>query len=128
MSMRTLGLTFDTGALIALERRTQRMWEIYRTAMRDAIPITVPVAVVVEWWRGRTDVRERILNGLRVEPFSLVLAQTAGEALAAIQSASAIDAVVMASAATRGDVVYTSDIVDLERLRRHFPNVRVLSV
>jgi hypothetical protein len=57
----------------------------------------------------------------------VALAQTAGEALAAIKSASAIDAVVMASAALRGDVVYTSDIVDLERLRRHFPSVRVLS-
>jgi hypothetical protein len=123
-----LGLTFDTGALIALERRTQRMWEIYRTAMCDAIPITVPADVVIEWWRGRTDVRERILNGLRVEPLSGALAQTAGEALAAIKSASPIDAVVMAAAAMRGDVVYTSDIVDLERLRRHFPSVRVLSL
>lgn len=128
MNTRSVGLTFDTGALIALERRTQRMWEIYRTAMHEAIPITVPTAVVVEWWRGRTDVRERILNGLRVEPLSVALAQTAGEALVAIKSASAIDAVVMASAAMRGDVVYTSDMVDLERLRRHFPGVRVLSV
>jgi hypothetical protein len=128
MSPRRLGLTFDTGALIALERRTQRIWEIYRTAMHDALPITVPAAVVVEWWRGRTDVRERILDGLRVEPLSGALARTAGEALAAISSASAIDAVVMASAAMRGDVVYTADIVDLERLRRHFPSVRVVSV
>jgi hypothetical protein len=127
MNTRRLGLTFDTGALIALERRTQRIWEIYRTAMHERIPITVPTAVVVEWWRGRTDIRDRILNGLRVEPLSVALAQTAGEALAAIKSASAIDAVVMASAALRGDVVYTSDIVDLERLRRHFPSVRVLS-
>jgi hypothetical protein len=128
MSTGRPGLTFDTGALIALERRTQRIWEIYRTAMHEAIPITVPAAVIVEWWRGRTDVRERILSGLRVEPLSGALAQTAGEALAAIKSASAIDAVVMASAAMRGDVVYTSDIVDLERLSRHFPTVRVLSV
>jgi rRNA-processing protein FCF1 len=128
MSTRRLGLTFDTGALIALERRTQRIWEIYRTAMHEAIPITVPAAVVVEWWRGRTDVRQRILNGLRVEPLSGALAQTAGEALAAIESANAIDAVVMASAAMRGDVVYTSDIADLERLRQYFPSVRVMSI
>jgi hypothetical protein len=123
-----IGLTFDTGALIALERRTQRIWEIYRTAMRDAIPITVPVAVVVEWWRGRTDVRERILGGVRIEPLHLALARAAGEALASVKSASPIDAVVMASAALRGDVVYTSDVADLEGLRRHFPTVRVLRV
>ena len=123
-----IGLTFDTGALIALERRTQRIWNIYRTAMHDAIPITVPVAVVIEWWRGRADVRERILGGVRVEPLHLALAQAAGEALASVKSASPVDAVVMASAALRGDIVYTSDVVDLERLRRHFPTVRVLAV
>jgi len=34
----------------------------------------------------------------------------------------------MASAALRGDLVYTSDVGDLERLRAHFPSVRVLGV
>ena len=129
VSIRRSGLTFDTGALIALERRSQRMWEIYRTAMEDRVTITVPAAAVMEWWRGRTDVRERILGGLRVEPLTTSLAQAAGEALAAVKSATAIDAVVMASAALRGDAaVYTSDVDDLEALRRHFPGVRVLAV
>jgi hypothetical protein len=122
------GLTFDTGALIALERRTQRVWEIYRTAMHNHVAVTVPVAVVIEWWRGRTDVRERILGGVRIEPLHTALAQAAGGALAAVRSASSVDAVVMASAALRGDVVYTSDVGDLEKLRAHFPGVRVLAV
>jgi hypothetical protein len=122
----TLGLTFDTGALIALERRTKRMWEIYRTAMLDGVVVTVPVAVLVEWWRGRTDARERILAGVRVEPLDAALAQLAGEALASVKAASAVDAVVMASAATRGDVVYTGDVEDLTKLARFFPAVRVL--
>jgi hypothetical protein len=39
-----------------------------------------------------------------------------------------VDAAVMASAALRGDVVYTSDVDDLEQLREHFPSVRVLRV
>jgi predicted nucleic acid-binding protein len=125
---RRIGLTFDTGALIALERRTQRIWEIYRTAMTDAVMITVPAAVVIEWWRGRTDVRERILRGVRVEPLDTSLAQAAGEALASLKGAGAVDAVVMASAARRGDIVYTSDVTDLEKLARHFPGVRVLAV
>jgi hypothetical protein len=128
MRARRVGLTFDTGALIALERRTKRIWEIYRTALHDAVPVTVPIAVLIEWWRGRTDVRERILGGVRVEPLHAPLAQAAGEALAAVKSASAIDAVVMSSAALRGDVVYTSDVADLERLQRYFPSVRVLAV
>lgn len=127
MSLR-FGITFDTGALIALERRTQRMWELYRTTMHDGITITVPVAVLTEWWRGRTDKRERVLGGVRVEPLHPPLAKLAGEALAAVNEATPIDALVMASAALRGDVVYTSDVKDLERLRRYFPGVRVLAV
>ena len=72
--------------------------------------------------------RERILAGVRVEPLHATLAQVAGEALAGVGSASPVDAVVMASAALRGDVVYTSDVKDLEGLRRYFPDVRVLAV
>ena len=106
-----VGLTFDTGALIALERRSQRIWEIYRTALEDSVAITVPAAVVIEWWRGRTDVRKRILAGVRIESLHPVLAQLAGEALASVAAAGAIDAVVMASAALRGDMASTTDPV-----------------
>jgi hypothetical protein len=41
---------------------------------------------------------------------------------------SAVDAIVMASAATRGDIVYTSDREHLGRLIASFDNVEVLSV
>jgi hypothetical protein len=39
-----------------------------------------------------------------------------------------IDALVMASAARRGDVVYTADMDDLRRFQPFFPGVRVLAV
>jgi hypothetical protein len=122
------GITLDTGALIALERRRQRMREIFEHALLKEQPLTVPADVVGEWWRGRTDVRDAILDSVDVEPLSVALAKRAGEALAAISGATLVDAIVMASAASRGDIVYSSDIDDLERLRRHFPNVRVLRV
>ena len=89
---------------------------------------TVPCAVVTEWWRGRTDLRERILAAVRVEPLSPELALLAGEAMAAVRGATPFDAMVMASAAVRGDVVYTSDVDDLLSLQKHFPAVRVLRV
>ena len=60
-------ITFDTGALIALERRKQRMREVVERAMATDQRITVPADVVGEWWRGRTDVRERILASVDVE-------------------------------------------------------------
>jgi predicted nucleic acid-binding protein len=122
------GLTFDTGMLIALERRRRRAEEFLLRAREQRIVPVVPADVVVEWWRGRTDRREAILALVNVEPLSPGLARVAGEALAAVRGATAIDAVVMASAASRGDVVLTSDLHDLERLRSYFPSVRVLEV
>lgn len=121
-------MTFDTGALVALERRDRRMKEILERALARDQPITVPADVVAEWWRGRTDLRERILASVDVEPLTAALAKVAGEALAAVKGATLLDAVVMASAASRGDLVYSSDLQDLERLQRHFPAVRVLAV
>jgi predicted nucleic acid-binding protein len=122
------GLTFDTGALIGLERRRTRISRIYSTAVADGRAVTIPSVVVSEWWRGRTDVRERILQGLRVEYVDIELAKLAGVAIAAVEGATAIDALVMASAARRGDVVYTADVGDLQKLTSYFPSVRVLGV
>lgn len=121
-------ITLDTGALIALERRRQRMREVVERAIERDQLITVPADVIAEWWRGRTDVREAILASVDVEPLSEELARTAGEALASVKRATPVDVIVMASAASRGDVVYTSDVEDLQRLQRHFPAVRVLRV
>jgi hypothetical protein len=120
------GLTFDTGALIALERRRQRMTQIYRIAVEDGLLVTVPAPVIAEWWRGRTDARETILRGVRVEPLDGELARLAGDALAAVAGATTVDAIVMASAARRGDIVYTTDLGDLSKLQAFFPSVRVL--
>ena len=122
------GITFDTGALIALERRSLRARQILERALEAKLRITVPSPVLTEWWRGRTDLRERILAAVRIESMSRELAQRAGEALAAVRGSTPIDAIVMASAASRGDVVYTSDVDDLTRLQLHFPGVRVLHV
>jgi hypothetical protein len=122
------GLTLDSGALIGLERRHHRIRRVFATAVRDNVRVTVPAAALVEWWRGRTDFAEDILAAVDVEPLDEALAKAAGEALAVIPGATAVDAVVMASAARRGDVVYTSDFDDLTRLQRYFRAVRVLAV
>jgi len=122
------GLTLDSGALIGLGRRHQRIRRVFATAVRDNVRITVPVVVLAEWWRRRSDLADDILASVDVEPMDEGLAKAAGEALAALPRATTIDATVMASAARRGDVVYTSDFEDMSRLQRVFPAVRVLSV
>jgi predicted nucleic acid-binding protein len=122
------GLTLDTGALMALERRHARVTRLIRRAVQDRLPTTVPVAAIAGWWRGRSDVREAMRRALRIEPMDEALARVAGEALAAVRGATVVDAIVVASAARRGDVILTSDPRDLERLAHYFGGVRVLAV
>jgi hypothetical protein len=70
-----------------------------------------------------------MLSWLQVEAMTQTLAKNAGEAMAAVPLSTVVDAIVMASAAQRNDVVYTSDFEDLSRLReQHFRGVRVLGV
>ncbi len=122
------GLTFDTGALIALERRSARARRIVERAAELKVRVTVPAPVLTEWWRGRSDVRDHIVGALRVEPLTEYVAKLAGEALAAVRTATPIDAIVMASATQRGDIVYTSDVGDLQSLASYFRSVRVLAI
>lgn len=125
----SLTFTFDTGMLIALERRKQRALMAFRAiTQRGYLPV-VPAAVCAEWWRGRTDIREEILAAVSLEDMPRHLCRATGEALAAVRGSTLVDAAVMASAALRGGgVVYTSDPDDLARLQVHFPTVRLIAV
>ena len=126
---RGVTFTFDTGMLIALERRKRRAWEAFRAIVRRGLLPVVPAVVCVEWWRGLSNTREEILRAVIVEDMPPPLWRAAGEALGVVRGASLADAVVMASAALRGGgVVYTSDVADLTRLQCHFPTVLVLPV
>ena len=91
--------------------------------------ITVPAPVIVEWSRGQRGPVARLLESFDVEPLGSELAHVAGLALAHVgKGPSVADAVVMASAAQRGDVVLTGDLEDLGKLQAVFPAVRLLRV
>jgi predicted nucleic acid-binding protein len=117
------GLTLDTGALIALEADRLAMRKVFYAALGQDALITVPAVVVAEWWRAgrREKERAKILRSLHVEALEKHVAMAAGIALGLVSNSTAIDALVMASAALRGDTVYTSDVGDLERLRAGVP-------
>jgi predicted nucleic acid-binding protein len=119
---------FDTGALIALERRDLAMSKRVMRLRELRATIVVPTVVLGEWWKARSDWREKILAPMVVRPLEATVAKTAGEATAAVRGATLVDAVVMAEAARTGAVVYTSDVGDLMRLQVVFPGVRVLGV
>lgn len=124
-----VNFTFDTGMLIALERRKPRAREAFRAIIRRGHVPVVPAVVLAEWWRARSDVREELLRAVHLEDMPSILCRAAGEALAAVRGATLVDAVVMASASLRGDgIVYTSDVDDLTRLARHFSNVAVVGI
>jgi predicted nucleic acid-binding protein len=122
-------ITLDTGALVALERRRRPIQSFITEARRQGLRITVPTCVVGEWWRGQRGPVARILDAVIVEPLSLPLAKLAGEAIAKVRGATLVDAVVVASAAQRGDLVLTGDLADLSRIRdAAFPRVRLRPV
>lgn len=122
-------ITLDTGALIAVERRDDRMRALLTTALATGVRLTVPTCVVGEWWRGQRGPVARILQAVRVEPLHLELAKLAGEAMARVRGATLVDCVVVASAAQRGDLVLTSDLADLTRIRdAMFRGVRLRAV
>jgi len=126
-----MGLTFDTGALIGLERARQQMRQVYTTAIAKDVPITVPAVVVAEWWRlGRKEKeRAQILRSVIVEPTIEHVARLAGAAMTALPSAQTIDALVMACAAQRpNEIVYTSDPDDLEALRAALPQFAAIRI
>lgn len=114
-----IGATFDSGALIALEKHDINMLIKLRVLHRAGVPITIPANAVVEFW-SKGHGQSAILDLGTVEPLKEPIAKAAGEALAKVQGATVVDATVMASAAQRGDRVFTSDPKDMQRLHGYF--------
>jgi predicted nucleic acid-binding protein len=120
---------FDTGALVSAERGKERSLRFLKLVRLGRARIVVPLPVIAEWWRGRTDAREEILAATQIVA-TVEIMKAAGIALARTKSADAkvtVDAIVMATAALLGAIVVTGDANDFEHLSRHFSGVPVLS-
>ncbi|MDX2053268.1 MAG: PIN domain-containing protein [Polyangiaceae bacterium] len=121
---------FDTGALISAERGKQRATRFLQLVRAGRARIVVPLPVVAEWWRGRTDVRDEVLASTQIVG-TVEIMKAAGTALARAKNVDAkltLDAIVMATAALLGAVVVTGDAEDFEKLAIHFSGVPVLAV
>jgi len=118
----TRGVTFDSGVLIALERRHAGALALLRACRMSRASITIPAGVVAEWWRGT---HRALLEIGFLEPLSPELAQRAGELLAETRGSNAVDATVVASAAQRDDLIVTGDADDLGRLAVSVRNVTI---
>jgi len=129
-----MAVTLDTGALMAIEKQKTRGVMLLRAAREHRAQLLAITPVIAEWWRGRSDVRDRIKAAVTLVPFPVRAAEAAGIALGYIRSEKertrlSIDVMVMAFAATFGGaLVYTSDVDDLQTLSRYFPEVRILGI
>jgi len=123
----SIGLTLDTGTLIAVDRGDRRTWRyLDRMARGGSVPV-VPTPVLAEAWRGPRQARlGQLLRFCRIEPLDELTARRAGELCGRAGTddpVDAIDAIVVVSAARRGGYVLTADAGDLTRLVSHLPEV-----
>jgi predicted nucleic acid-binding protein len=111
--------------LIALERRKASALALLRACQLSHARITVPAAVIAEWWRGE---HGAMLEMGLLEALTPQLALQAGKLLAQTKGSNAVDATVVASAAQRGDIIATQDPHDLRELAAHVRGVGVEAV
>lgn len=122
------GLSFDTGVLVALERRESGAWAwMRRAAERDVAPLVSTAALAEAWRGGRQTWLATALRGCEVVPVTEALARTAGVACAAI-GAQTLDAIIAATAAARGATLLTADLTDMHMLADHFRSLRLVAL
>jgi predicted nucleic acid-binding protein len=113
-------VVFDAGALIALERRDDRVLGVLDILERAKAFAHVPAGVVAQVWRGspRQHAVAKMLRSkaLRVEAMTEDIALRIGLLLASTGTRDVVDAHVALLTRSLGAVVLTSDPDDLKRL------------
>lgn len=113
-----MGITYDTGALIAADRGERRMWARHRALLtRREVP-TVPAPVLAQGWRGtsRQANLARLLAGCDIEPLDESRAKATGAIAARARTSDIVDAAVVEGALRRRDLIITSDPDDLHTI------------
>ena len=113
-----MGITYDTGALIAADRGERRLWARHRALLaRREVP-TVPAPVVAQSWRGggRQALLARLLAGCDVEALDDDQARAVGSLAARAAATGIVDACVVEGAIRRRDLVVSADEDDLQAI------------
>lgn len=113
-----MGVTYDSGALIAAERSERRMWARHRAFLATRVVPTVPAGVVAQIWRGgsRQAMLSRLLVGCDIEALDDGQARRVGPLAAKASTTDIVDASVVEGALRRADLVISSDREDLEAI------------
>jgi hypothetical protein len=108
-------LVYDTGALLAAERRNPDFLALHDEVTRARIRPIVPVVVLAQAWPGGPQHQiSRVLKGCDILPDDAATGRAAGVACAASATADVVDAIVIA--VRYQAAVVASDPRDLTRL------------
>src|SRR5215472_12015230 len=112
------GVTYDSGALIAAERDSRRMWSIHAGYLDEEVVPLVPAPVLAQAWRGgpRQAHLSRLLRMCEVEPMSEQLARSIGALAGKSGHDDVVDVAVAEGAIRRGDAVVTSDAGHIRKI------------
>jgi len=112
-----MGITYDTGALIAADRAERRMWARHRALLALREVPTVPAPVVAQSWRGgRQALLARLLAGCDVEALDDGQARVVGSFTGRAATTDIVDVCVVEGAIRRHDLVVSSDPDDLQAI------------
>ncbi|MGH3999848.1 MAG: PIN domain-containing protein [Pseudonocardiaceae bacterium] len=111
------GIVYDTGALLAAERRHRGVWALHEQSLVGGVRPIVPVVVLAQAWRGTPHANlSRLLRGCQVAPDTEELGKAAGVICGRTGTSDVIDALVVATALRLHSLVVTSDPDDLQHL------------
>jgi predicted nucleic acid-binding protein len=110
------GLTFDTGLLIAAEKRSPVFHAIWDESVVRRARRTVPMPVLAQVWRKDAVMIARVLKACTVEALTERRAKEIGALLGESRTSDVVDASVALGAVERGDAIVTSDPDDMLRL------------
>ncbi|HEX8805271.1 MAG TPA: PIN domain-containing protein [Acidimicrobiales bacterium] len=113
-----MGVTYDTGALVAAERNDRRMWALHAGLLAEEVVPTVPAGVLAEAWRGgsRQASLARLLAMCEVEPLTDELARRVGVLAGRSGHDDVVDVAVVEGALRRGDAVVTANDEHIRRV------------
>ena len=110
-------IVYDTGALLAAERRNPDFLALHDEATAARIRPLVPAVVLAQAWRGGPQHQiSRVLKGCDILPDDERTGRAAGVACAASGTADVVDAIVVATAVRHQAPVVTSDPSDLTHI------------
>jgi len=110
-------IVYDTGALLAAERRYPDFLALHDELTAARIRPIVPVVVLAQAWRGGPQHQiSRVLKACDIVPDDERIGRAAGMACAAAGTADVVDAIVVATAVRYQAPVVTSDPGDLTHI------------